>query len=159
MFKNCKTYWEAVDSLCDNFASVDAASGNNTLKVLTDEKTYLMIVNTKNGRTSTARCNKQDKFDYRIGLAIAWARYNERSLTVTDEMRLSDLSFGDCFVVIQKSSSGEADHSTIYVVDSFVDGGKYVFAKSIDMRDNVGVRSVYKKFKSDAVVKVRRSVK
>lgn len=159
MIKNCKTYWEIVDSLCDDFARVDAASENETLKILTDERTYLRVINVKTGKTAVSKCRKDDTFDYRIGLAIAWARYNGRSFTVTDEMRLSDLSFGDCFVVIQKSSSGEADHSIIYVVDSFVDDGRYVFAKSIDMRDNVGVRSVYKKFKCDTVVRVRRGVK
>ena len=159
MIKNCKTYWEIIDSLCDDFARVDAESENGTLKILTDERTYLRVINVKTGKTAVAKCRKDDVFDYRIGLATAWARYNGRSFTVTDDMRLSDLSCGDCFVVVQKSSSGEADYSPIYVVDSFVDGGKYIFAKFIDMRDATGVRSVYKKFKCDTVVRVRRSVK
>lgn len=141
MFKNCKTYWEAVDSLCDNFASVDAASGNNTLKVLTDEKTYLMIVNTKNGRTSTARCNKQDKFDYRIGLAIAWARYNNKRFTIGESCYLSELSVGDRFCI-----RSVYDNNSTYIVDQFTDDGKFAFCRPVNRDHYIGVQSVYRKF-------------
>ena len=148
MLKNCKTYWEAVDSLCDNFASVDAASGNNTLKVLTDEKTYLMIVNTKNGRTSTARCNKQDKFDYRIGLAIAWARYNNISVSINAKLHLSELPVGSSFVIEKVNAN------YTFIVDSFVDDGRFVFCRDLcnRNRDDVGFYSSYKKFSCNLIV-------
>lgn len=161
MIKNCKTYWEIVDSLCDDFARVDAASENETLKILTDERTYLRVINVKTGKTAVSKCRKDDTFDYRIGLAIAWARYNGKSFSCTDETKLSDLSYGDCFVVVKEYEYGDIREtcSRTYVVDSFTDNRRFVFAKFIDMSDNVGVRSVYKKFTSCTTVRVRRDIK
>lgn len=154
MLKNCKTYWEAVDSICDNFAAVDAASGNNTLKVLTDEKTYLMIVNTKNGRTSMARCNRQDKFDYRIGLAVAWARYNNISVSINSECRLYNLSVGDSFTM-HKSDSEEIS----FIVDCFTDDKKFAFCRTNYSFSKTGYNSNYSKLSCNTLVKSRVVIK
>lgn len=61
------------------------------------QKRYISIVNTLTGRIGVAKCHKDDKMDIRIGIAIAWARYNGVSIPVVHEIPLSELKIGDYF--------------------------------------------------------------
>ena len=50
---------------------------NGFLAVVTDAKMgRVRITNTKTGKSVIAMCHKNDYFNERVGIAVAWARYN-----------------------------------------------------------------------------------
>lgn len=156
MIKNCKTYQEVVQSLCNDLAKTDAASGNNTFKVLSDNKTYVMVVNVKNGRTASSRCNKTDEFDFNVGLAIAWARYKRRRFFVQEVVQLRDLNVGDTGCIVSKDRAGMEPKSTTIVVDSFTPDKSYAFVRSTHIQ--TGMQSVYRKLQASREISVKRCI-
>lgn len=59
------------------------------------------LVNFRTGRVTKAKCHKDDEFDFRIGLAIAWARY--RGYEIPKEIRRvhsSTLRHGQRFIFV-----------------------------------------------------------
>lgn len=57
------------------------------------------IINTANGNTSFAYCNKNDEFDMNIGIAIAFTRYLNKPLPlIVDKVRFVDLEVGDVII-------------------------------------------------------------
>lgn len=54
------------------------------------------IINTANGTTAFAYCQKSDKFDMNIGISLAFARYMNRPIPlIVDKVRFVDLKVGD----------------------------------------------------------------
>jgi hypothetical protein len=57
-----------------------------------------IIMNIKTGKTSVAKCHKDDKFSPLIGLAVAWAKYLNKPIPIiADCVTYKDLKFLDKF--------------------------------------------------------------
>lgn len=48
---------------------------NDTRLVVSHDKNVVTICNPRTGKIATAKCHKDDTFDYYVGAAIAYARY------------------------------------------------------------------------------------
>lgn len=68
-----------------------------------------IIMNTKTGKTSVAKCHKDDKFSPLIGLAVAWAKYLNKPIPIiADCVHYRYLKFLDKFY------TSKADNATLY---------------------------------------------
>lgn len=57
-----------------------------------------IIMNIMTGRTAVAKCHKDDKFSYTIGVAIAWAKYRNMEIPIkANIVSIHDLEPGDEF--------------------------------------------------------------
>jgi hypothetical protein len=69
-FVSCDSKGYNVITLCDKIMLI-----NNLLFYQNAEERRTTIINVKTGRTGKAICHNNDKFNRRMGWAIAWARY------------------------------------------------------------------------------------
>ena len=60
-------------------------------------KRNIVAVDNKTGKTATAKCHKDDEFNYATGVAIAFARLKGWEVPEIDEMVLPRLKEGDTF--------------------------------------------------------------
>lgn len=68
-----------VEKMCNDYYN------NLTCHIIRDtHKGKVRITNIRTGKTAFAKCNKTDKFNFNVGLAIAWARY--KGVTIPDNM-------------------------------------------------------------------------
>ncbi len=69
------------------------------------------IFNTVTKRRATARCNIEDKFDVRTGIAVAWARYNHEIIPDYENLiSREELVNGDKFI-----SSVNKNHILVFI--------------------------------------------
>lgn len=65
-----------------------------------------IIMNVKTGKTAVAKCHKDDHFSPSVGLAVAWAKYLNKSIPViADYVDYKDLKFLDKFYVSRSDNA------------------------------------------------------
>lgn len=95
-----------------------------------------VIVNVKTHKTAFARCHKDDTFDVKVGIAIAWARYNgiliptvvkNKAVDDVDEVLsgkrvvIFDTSFCGCRRYIYKGTADNFGYGIVYLFECVSD--------------------------------------
>ena len=124
MLHNCKTLAQVVDSLYCRYRAVERRSKN--LIMFSDFNKSVIIMNTKTGKHAIAQCDKSDVYDFRTGVAIAWARYNHINPRWEEKgVTLSHLRIGDMFTREYIDMNLGIIGEVTYVIQDYVDGYAY----------------------------------
>ena len=69
---------------------------NNGTPYIVIETNYngIIILNMETGKTAKSKCSKTDEYDFRTGLAIAWARYKGEN--IRPEFYVTSKKIADC---------------------------------------------------------------
>ena len=151
MLHNCKTFEQVVDSLYYRYKAVESISKN--LIMFSDFNKSVVIMNTKTGKHAIAKCDKNDMYDFRTGIAIAWARYNHINPRWEEKITIANLKAGEMFSV-EEYIVNTCKAFVTYIIQDVVDD--YVYARSNN--EISGPTSKYKRFSKNLIVKVERTL-
>ena len=151
MLHNCKTLEQVVDSLYCQYRANERRSKNLTL--FTDFNRSVVIVNTKTGKHAIAKCDKNDVYDFKTGVAIAWAKYNHINPRWKEKTAIANLKTEDMFS-IEEYVLNTCKGFVTYIIQDVVDG--YVYCRSNNEVN--GPSSKYKRFSKHLIVQTERTL-
>ena len=99
MRKNCKTFDEWCYSMWMDYikATIKTVNLHQNVFINSDKSTTVFIMNSKTGKIASAKCKETDKYNLKVGIAIAWARY-KRIPIPNFSMQLGELKQGEEFI-------------------------------------------------------------